>query len=677
LRAAVAVAPDGVLRAGAAVASVTLQDVAAGGASSELLALDAAHVSGLTVDPAGARVRVEAVDLSGPRLAARRDADGSLAAVGLRSKLRAPTKSLATVRSATRPAATSLAASENTTPTEPPTSPASAPPPPRLELGRLTWKGVDVQFVDQAVSPATNVRLNNTGVELANIVIDLDDRGGAAASAAATGTVRAWLTAPGVAEALTVEGTVAPRAGAVSADLTVSGKGLRGEPLAPYLKDLGIEPALRNGSLQLRTRVALAQRANDAIAASLAVENLRYADGEAELIGMDRLAVDEVQLTRDGVAVASIQIDKPRARAQRNADGSLSVAGVRMNVASTQPATEEARAAVASAPARVAPQGAPSPSAPQAVAPFVAKFAKLRVNDASLTWGDQAVSPAVNATGRANVELDGFVVGADPAPPASLKLVAKLDQTLEQFSAAGTLSPSATAPMVKLNLAGTGMREGVLAPYLPPGMNVALKDGRFRAVLEAAVAPHAQGGQSARLVVSDVDYRDGEGGQPLLAFDLARVLVSRADVPGKVIAIDEVSLSALQTEARKAADGSLHVLGVKLGATPPPRVAGATTAPRASSAPAAPSAQPVGALVLLRVHLLEPRRRPCDLGGRALHGHARPEPSDDVEEVVGAVGEEILGQEEWNPRFSIARRERERRGHHTDHRVWLPVELDA
>ena len=108
--------------------------------------------------------------------------------------------------------------------------------------------------------------------------------------------------------------------------------------------------------------------------------------------------------------------------------------------------------------------------------------------------------------------------------------------------------------------------------------------------MEAGVAPHAAGGQSARLIVSEVDYRDGAAPQPLLSFDSARVLVSRIDVPGKVVAIDEVSLGGLQSNARRAADGSIHALGLKFAAaavamtspTDPPTPAAA----KASAAPA-------------------------------------------------------------------------------------------
>jgi hypothetical protein len=232
---------------------------------------------------------------------------------------------------------------------------------------------------------------------------------------------------------------------------------------------------------------------------------------------------------------------------------------------------------------------------PAPAAPFVATLGKLQVNDGVLAWVDQAVTPPVDAVGRASVQVEQFVFGRDAAP-AAMKIIAKLDQTLENFSATGVVSPSTTSPMVRLDLSGSGLREGVLGSYLPPGTHVATVDGRFRAKVEADVAPHAQGGQSASLVVSEVDYRDGDAPQPLLSFDAARVLISRVDVPGKVVAIDEVSLTGLQTGARKASDGSLHALGLKFGSamSAPDRPAPASAPAPAATVQATPSTLPSG-----------------------------------------------------------------------------------
>jgi hypothetical protein len=551
LRAAVALTQIGRIDADARLSNIKFTD---GGR--ELFGFDTAHVSGVSMDRS--RVRVESVDLSGPRVIARRAADGNVSALGLRTK---PTASAG----AGRPTPATPAAAPS------PVTASPASPLPRIELGRLTWKGVDLQLADDAVTPPTNVRINDAAVELSNIVLDLAAADATTPTTApiTPGRIRAWFAAPGVAEAFKIDGAVTPGGARspLTADLTVIGTGLKADVLAPYLKSAGVEPALESGSLRLKAKLAATSNPDATANVSLAIDDFAYADGERELVGVNALRIDEAKLSPRGVAVGAVTLAKPRARLARNADGSFAAAGLRFNVPPANPTTAPAPAAL------VLATSPTSRSAPPAPAAFVATLGKLLVTDSALAWSDAAVSPSVEATARANVELNDFVFGRAEAAPATLKVAARIDQTLESFTADGTVTPSVTAPALRLNLAGTGMRQGALAPYLPPGTTISLHDGRFRARLEADVAPHAQGGQSAKLIVSDVDYRDGEvaaAPPPLLALEAARIVVGRADVRGKVIAIDEVAVVGLDTAATKSRDGSFNMLGVSFASAPPP-----------------------------------------------------------------------------------------------------------
>src|SRR6185503_5236321 len=291
------------------------------------------------------RVRVEAIDITGPRLVADRAEDATISALGVRTTTRP-------ARLAAQAAKKKWQAMQAETPVvAPPQSVAtSASPPPRIELGRLTWKSVDVLLHDHAVVPPTDIRIDKAGVELADIVIDFDP---ATKGTGKPGRVRASLAANGVASEFNVDGFVTSSGvgptRAMTADLNINGKGLRGEILAPYLRAAGMEPMLKDGSLNLRTKLSLARKPADpktgvgvAIAASFAVEDLRYADGGQELLGVKVFKVDDATLTRDGLSVAAVTLAEPRARAERNADGSLLAAGVRMNIPSTQPAVSDA-----------------------------------------------------------------------------------------------------------------------------------------------------------------------------------------------------------------------------------------------------------------------------------------------------------------------------------------------
>ena len=539
ISASVAQTPSGGMRGDVVAQNIRLSD------GTELFAFDAAKLSGFSVNPNDGGIRIDAIDLSGPRLGLTRDADGSVQTLGFRTK--APT---------TKPASNVTVAAATPAPT---TAPAAAAPSPlpQLEIGRLTWKGVALDLNDRAITPSTAMKITDAGIELANVRIGGADAG----NAARPGRIKAWFAAPGVMKQLTVDGTVVPSAHGATADLSISGNGLNGELLAPYLKAAGVEPTLRNGSLSLRTRANVSSAPGGPIRAALALEKVRYLEGGQELLGVDRLAVDGVELRNDGVTVATVQVDQPRAHVARDADGSLHLAGVRIAPPATQPASADSSIAAAPVPTtKAAPTTSPSSA-------YVATLRKLRVNGATLAWTDRAVQPSVDAVAHSDVELDEVVLGG-AAHPAKLKITTKIDQTLDNLAVAGAVAPDPKTPQAHLEIAASGVRAGALAPYLPPGVRGALIDGRFKTTIDAAAAPHPQGGRSARLAVSGLDYREHDAQQALIHFDDAKVIVSRADVPGGVVAIEEVSLSGLETELRKDKDQSMKVLGLAIGAAP-------------------------------------------------------------------------------------------------------------
>jgi hypothetical protein len=136
-----------------------------------------------------------------------------------------------------------------------------------------------------------------------------------------------------------------------------------------------------------------------------------------------------------------------------------------------------------------------------------------------------------------------------------------------------------------LEVAADGLRAGPLAAYLPEGKSLDLKDGRIRVGLDAALGAGAAGGKKARLIVSGFDYRDGPDGEPLASLSAFRVLASRIDPAGKVIAIDEVALEGLTARAETTAAGGVQALGLTV--TPKKTASEASRpAPEAAAAPA-------------------------------------------------------------------------------------------
>src|SRR4029077_5444318 len=125
--------------------------------------------------------------------------------------------------------------------------------------------------------------------------------------------------------------------------------------------------------------------------------------------------------------------------------------------------------------------------------------------------------------GRANVELDNLTL-FKAGPPAHFHTVLSASGVLDELVVDGTANPDLESPSIQATIEGHGIRAGALAAYLPPGIELATKDGRVRASIDAGISRNPQGGNSARLLVQNVDWRDGEGGDPLLAWDSMRLV---------------------------------------------------------------------------------------------------------------------------------------------------------
>ena len=173
----------------------------------------------------------------------------------------------------------------------------------------------------------------------------------------------------------------------------------------------------------------------------------------------------------------------------------------------------------------------------------------------------------MRTTLRASVDLDAFAY-PKPAGPATLTLSAKADGSAESFDVAGTFMVTPASQQAKLNVSAAGLRAGPLAAYVPPGIEIALRDGRLKTKVDAALSLHPQGGYAGHLLVDGLDWRDGEGGAPLFRLDTVRAVVTRADLPDTVLAVEELTVSGVETDVRLTQDGALRALGILLAKAP-------------------------------------------------------------------------------------------------------------
>ncbi|MCE9592879.1 MAG: DUF748 domain-containing protein [Planctomycetes bacterium] len=590
-------AADGSVSAETELSGLKLSD------GDELIAMETVRIKGARLDGRTGRIHVDAVDVSGPSFLVQRNTDGSISTSGIRLSVPAASADAPARAVAAAPVAT--------------TRPATGPAPslPRIELGRFTWGGLRMKLIDQQVQPPAAIEITDAGIEVKDLILDLASKD----DAARPGSVRIWLKSPQVAKSLTVDGTLTPQPGALAADLKVRGNGLNLQTLAAYLRPLGIEPLLREGAIQVDLKGTVSAGKDGTLGATISLTDMALREGGDELMGLDEIRVEDVTLAGQDLGVGAVRINRPRASVLRRADETLVVAGVCL-VGRSPTKQVGAGASVSAKPPAKAPTTAPAPA--------TVTLGRFELKDAQIAWTDEAMPHAVRLAIVTNASADRIIIGK-PAPASPIDLRVAIKDVADELSIKGEVVTSPDAPAAKVQITARGLRAGPAAKYLPPGIESSLKDGRLRLSVDAGFAPNPQGGHSARLSVRDLDWRDGEE-VALFHLDALTLIAARVDVPGNIIAVDEISLAGLEAAASRTADGGMRAGGVIIRPAP---VAHAPAAPAAPplTPPAPPAVQPPADMAKLVAEARRPlplvKVKTLDLGIRRLSFSDEAKPS--------------------------------------------------
>jgi hypothetical protein len=503
----------------------------------ELLNVPAVRLAGLRIVPAPFRPHLDLLEITGPALQARRDPDGTFALLGIH-----------TLAAAAHPQSVPAAAT-GLSPVPPgPAGNPLAPPTislPPIEIGRLTWKDVRLTVEDRTTTPPTQVRIADAAFNLHNLVISPD------APNPGKATFDAFLAAPGLADRITLDGSLTPRVNALAADLAVHAVGLNAFPLAPYLRPLGIEPVLRNGSLDAQVATTL-RSAPDGLHGSLALRGIQFKDGPAELASLAGLDLTDILWTSQEIALGALVIDRPRAALARDSDHAFRVAGIRIlpNAMGSQPVS------------------ARSPS------PCALLLQSLTVKSAALDLTDRAAPGPVpvHTVASADITLANLTLGR-PGPPATLTFTAALTDIADRIALTGSIGTAPDSQSANLTLNISGLRAGPAAAYLPPGITVPLTDGRLTATLDALWTVHPAGGHAGHLTFTAVDFRDGPaapaaGAAALLHCDRATIALTRVDPAHAPIDIDCLEMAGLTASATHDSSGALQAVGLRIASAP-------------------------------------------------------------------------------------------------------------
>jgi Domain of Unknown Function (DUF748) len=527
-------ASDGTLTTNASLSKTVLSD------TGDMLTFKSASLSNADYHPDTGLLHIKSIEISGPRLAARRVVEGAISALGLHNKPRPPLAA---------PIATLQIGGEEQIPESRTQFVFSIP---KLRVDHFAWTDVGLQFEDQAIVPNSSLTLSDAGVEVNDLNVDFDPHD----APAKPGKIHAWLHAPDLVQSVEVNGTLNPSSDGMSADLTIDGKGVTAEKIAGYFQGRQVQPILKDGTFHLLTHMALKQTP-DGVTSSLAVKDLTYRDGPDELLAVDSAQVGGVSMHGDELKVNQVAIHSPRISIARDADGSFRLGGVRIsNISPAAPKSDRLGRIYQTAPANV---GTPI----QTSVPLQFVLNDLDLRDASLNWTDQTLQPAASAHLTASVHLQDVVVGR-PAPPAKLNIEAHEDHALDRLTVQGLVTPSLDSPTAQLDVDAAGIRAGALGSYAGPDAAVNLQDGRFHAVMYAALNQNPAGGLGGHLIVQNLDYHDQATGLNLLRLDDLNLSASRVDVPGKTISLGEIRVNGLEANIARQKDGSVRALGLTL-----------------------------------------------------------------------------------------------------------------
>jgi hypothetical protein len=565
--------------------------------TNELFDIDRMQIADATIDPAHHLVRFGRVEIGGAEGDIERSEDFAVHAFGLRvlplpkssaapastettatkpaSTTTASGESASTKPAATKPASTTAAsttassatpantttrstASASNTPraTGATVDDASAEPSARFEIASFAWNGSTLRFRDAALEPPLALTLADIALD----VRDLSIGGAAGDPPRAPAEVRLSMRAPGMAEKLALDATIASRPGPIDLALTLhmTGAGLRAGELTPYLAASGIESKLEGAAISATIEASVKEESGG-VAANLALKHAELSNGGERLLSLDEIALRDVHVRGDEVRIGEAVIVNPHAAIARDSSGALIAGGLRF--------TKREAATVARELPPPLLEPLVRPLIDEAMRAFADKdFAiqRARLDGAELAWNDAAAKTPVGVRARASASLDGFVMGR-AAPPAHFAWSTSVSGVVEKLDVTGTLSLAPGDWSADVRVDSSGLEGEVLAAYLPPNTEAELRGGSLRLHLGATLETNREGGDRAEITLDDLVYETGDPSDAPFKLGALVVRVPRADFEKNVVAIGEVSLRGVECGARRDAQGKLHALGFVLG----------------------------------------------------------------------------------------------------------------
>lgn len=194
---------------------------------------------------------------------------------------------------------------------------------------------------------------------------------------------------------------------------------------------------------------------------------------------------------------------------------------------------------------------------------------QFKVSGATLDWQDDAVTPVVKARTVVHSTLKDFELGHGHAS-GEFDTRVSVSDAVNQLRVYGGLSLVKDSPYIKLSVTGDGLNPQTVKSYLPGGMRLPWHDGKLKLGIEASFSEHELGGHRFYVAVSDFDLREANNAQPIVALKDATVEFNRYDPFGGVVDVAQISGHGFETHVHRASDGQLTAGGVSFVTAPQP-----------------------------------------------------------------------------------------------------------
>ncbi len=503
----------------------------------DVFALDALNV---TVGEASERAfAVDSIVLKGPRMRARRDADGRVQFAGL------------------APSASPSGPSEQVPAARGEREDASEPSTLVLSLARFAVASGQLELQDRTTQPPTVFELRDA---TANVVgLRWNDPEGPA-------TARFALSAslPGVCEALALEGDTlldarTPRLKAVARadDLTL-------ERLKPHLAEAGLEPEFRAASARARVSARIELAAPPRI--DVDIENVRLAD-DVELLALERAHVGgcTVDTARKHFALGEFVVAGLRTELRRDANGVLHALGMAIRPAARR--NEDAEAA-----------GKAAANASTGELPFERfTLGALRAERIAVALSDEANASATRLELRdAGLEATRLELGAGaPTSEGELRAWLACDGLADSVTFEGRVATGAESLALRGAFDAEGLDARPLAPYAAAlGLEPTLEAGRAHAELELR-AQRANGEWSVDVALADAELE--EHGEALASLKSARLSSVRWRPEAAEVEFESADADEPYALAERDEQGRFGAFGFRFAPSPPAALDGASS----------------------------------------------------------------------------------------------------